>query len=306
MDRLEAMSMLLAAVEQGSLSAAARSLHVPVPTLTRKVGELEERLGTKLLTRTTRKLILTDAGEAYVGSARRILDLVAEQEREAGGEFLVPRGELVVTSSLMFGRLHVLPQILEFLSLFPEINVNLVQSDRNLDLVDARVDLAVRLGKLPDSGLIATRVGSVRIVVCASPDFLLERGMPRVPDDLAGAPCVLFNGPLVSPDWRFRVPGSPGSFHSVAISPRLQVSTPDSAVDAAVRNVGFTQLLHYHVAEALDAGRLQLVLQEHEVEPIPVHLVHVSRNLMPLKLRRFIDFVAPRLRQSLARFSNPG
>lgn len=295
------MAMLIAAVDKGSLSAAARDLNVPVPTLTRKVSDLEDQLGAKLLTRTTRKLTLTDIGVIYVATARRILDLVEEQEREAAGEFTAPRGELVVASSNLFGRLHVLPLLIEFIALFPEINVTLVQSDRNVDLVDDRVDLAVRLGTLPDSGMIATRVGSFRVVVCASPAFLAGQGVPRHPAELARGPCVMFNGPMLSPDWRFKTPDT-GERLVVQIKPRLQVSTPDSAAEAAVRGVGFTQLLHYHVADRLDEGKLQVVLPEFEVERVPVHLVHVSRNLMPLKLRRFIDFVAPRLRESLARF----
>lgn len=301
MDRLEAMAMLIAAVDKGSLSAAARDLNVPVPTLTRKVSDLEEQLGTKLLTRTTRKLTLTDTGFAYVAAARRILDLVEEQEREAAGEFTAPRGDLVVASSNLFGRMHVLPLITDFIALFPEINVKLVQSDRNVDLVDDRVDLAVRLGKLPDSGMIATRVGSFRVVVCASPAFLAGHGVPQHPSELLDMPCVMFNGPMLSPEWSFRVPET-GERLVVPVTPRLQVSTPDSAVDAATRGVGFTQLLHYHVADEIDEGRLQIVLPDFEVERVPIHLVHVSRNLMPLKLRRFIDFVAPRLRESLSRF----
>lgn len=295
------MAMLIAAVDKGSLSAAARELNVPVPTLTRKVTDLESQLGTKLLTRTTRRLTLTDAGAAYVSSARRILDLVEEQERDAAGEFTAPRGELVIAASNLFGRLHVVPQVIDFLALFPEINVKLVQSDRNVDLVEAHVDLAVRLGKLPDSGMVATRVGSIRIVVCASPAFLASHGTPRHPKELASMPCVMFNGPMLSPDWTFKLAPS-GQLETVSIAPRFQVSTPDSAVEAAVQGVGFTQLLYYHAADAIDQGKLQIVLPEFEVDHVPVHLVHVSRSLMPLKLRRFIDFVAPRLRESLARF----
>lgn len=301
MDRLEAMAMLIAAVDKGSLSAAARELNVPVPTLTRKVGDLEEQLGTKLLTRTTRKLTLTDTGLLYVANARRILDLVNEQEREAAGEFTTPRGDLVVASSNLFGRLHVLPLILDFIAQFPEINVKLVQSDRNVDLVDDRVDLAVRLGKLPDSGMIATRVGSFRVVVCASPTLLARHGVPQHPAELLNLPCVRFNGPMLSPDWSFRGPAANERL-VVPIIPRLQVTTPDSAVDAAIHGAGFAQLLHYHIADQVEAGKLQIVLPEFEVERVPVQLVHVSRNLMPLKLRRFIDFVAPRLREALARF----
>jgi DNA-binding transcriptional LysR family regulator len=303
LDRLEAMAMLLTAVEKGSLSAAAREMNTPVPTLTRKVTDLEEQLGAKLLKRTTRKLTLTEAGVAYVATAQRILDLVDEQEREATGEFIAPRGELVVAASVLFGRLHVLPEIMDFLALFPEINVKLMQSDRNVDLFDTPVDLAVRIGKLPDSRLIATRLGSLRIVVCGSPELIASHGLPRQPDDLARMPCVVFNGPMLSPDWRFRMPES-GAYAMVAVTPRLQVATPDAAVDAAIRGVGVTQLLDYHVADAVTAGKLQIVLQAFEVDAVPIHLVHASQNLMPLKLRRFIDFAVPRLRESLGRLSD--
>jgi DNA-binding transcriptional LysR family regulator len=303
-DRLEAMTMLLMAVEKGSLSAAARDLQIPVPTLTRKVGELEAQLGTRLLTRTTRKLTLTDAGLAYVSAARHILALVKEQEREATGEFITPRGDLVVTSPVTLGRTHVVPEIIDFLAEFPDINIKLMQSDRNVNLVDAHVDLAVRIGHLPDSGMIATRVGSMRIVMCASPAFLESHPAPAHPDALADLPTIVFNGPMLSPGWRFRLPDT-GDFTTIAVNPRLLVSAPDAAAHAAIRGVGITQLLHYHIADAVEAGTLRIIMTEYECEPVPIHLVHVSRNLMPLKLRRFIDFAVPRLRASLAKYSTP-
>ena len=172
MDRLEAMSMLVAVTEAGSLSAAARALQVPLATLSRKVSDLEARLGTRLLVRTTRKISLTDSGVTYVASARRILEQVDEAERTAAGEFTVPKGELVVTAPVMFGRLHVLPVVAEFLAAFPEINVRLTLADRNVNLVDDHVDMAVRIGKLPDSTMVATSIGVMRWVVCASPALL--------------------------------------------------------------------------------------------------------------------------------------
>lgn len=303
MDRLESMSMLLTSIEKGSFSAAARELGVPVPTLTRKISDLEEQLGTQLLMRSTRKLTLTDAGVGYVTAARRILELVEEQEREAVGEFIAPRGELVITAPVLFGRLHVLPEVLEFLALFPEININLLQSDRYVDLIGDQVDLAVRIGKLPDSGMIATQVGSLRTVVCATPALLASRGIPQAPADLADMPCVVFNGPRLSPGWRFRTPGSNATVN-IAVKPRLQVATPDAAVEAAVRGLGFVYLLDYHVADAIQSGKLRVVLEEYEVETLPVHMLHVARAQMPLKLRRFIDFAVPRLRQALADLGN--
>ncbi|MDC6127463.1 LysR substrate-binding domain-containing protein [Burkholderia gladioli] len=203
---------------------------------------------------------------------------------------------------MLLGRLYVLPQILDFLDEFPEIDVTLTQSNRNVDLVEAHVDVAVRIGRLPDSSLIATRIGAFRPVVCASPALLEKRGIPGTPADLADMPCVRFNGPMFSPDWSFRCPDT-GRLAILPISPRLQVSSPDAAVDAAIRGLGFTQLLHYHVAEAVDAGKLEIVLDSFELDPVPIQLVHVSRNMIPLKLRRFLDFVTPRFRKSLSRFA---
>src|SRR5262245_22128873 len=175
------MAMLLSAVDKGSLSAAAPHQNILVSTLTRRITDLEAHLGTRLLTRTTRKLKLTDAGAAYIASARRILEQVHEQEREAAGEFTAARGGLVVATPVQLGRLHVLPIINAFLEQFPDITINVLQSDRNVDLVDAHADLAVRIGDLADSTLVATRVGLLRPVVCASPAFLERHGTPRDP-----------------------------------------------------------------------------------------------------------------------------
>ncbi|WP_061178872.1 LysR family transcriptional regulator [Caballeronia pedi] len=300
MDRLEAMEMLVTAVDGGSLSAAARELKIPVSTLTRKVADLEEMLGTRLLIRTTRKLTLTDAGMSYVAAARRILDLVREQEHEATGEFATARGELVVTAPVQLGRLHVLPVINQFLAQYPDITVRLLLSDRNIDLIDAHADLAVRIGELPDSNMIATRIGSLRPIVCASPAFLARSTPPREPDDLVKYACVVFNSPYLSP-WRFRLP-STQKIYLLAVKPRLEVTSPDAAVSAAADDAGITYVFEHDADEALRNGQLDILLPQFEIEPVPVHMVHVSRNLMPIKLRHFIDFAGPLLRESLSRF----
>ncbi|MGX9431398.1 MULTISPECIES: LysR family transcriptional regulator [Bradyrhizobium] len=300
MDRFEAMSMLLAAVEKGSLSAGAREMGVAIPTLSRKVGELETLLGAQLLTRTTRKLSLTDAGMAYVAAARRILDQVEEAEREAAGEFKSPKGELVVTSSVLFGHLYLLPIVSDFLAAFPDINIRMVLGDRNTDLVDDHIDMAVRFGDLPDSDMVATRLGSMRSITCGSPALLKKHGRPDTPSDLERFPCVSTDGPMLSPMWQFRDPTSLTSFE-IRITPRLQVSAALSAVEAAVQGVGLVRLLHYQAVELLEANKLEPVLEAFEPEPEPVHIVHVPRTQMPLKLRRFIDHAAPRLRASLVR-----
>lgn len=299
MDRLEAMSLLLAVTEHGSLSAAGRILHVPLATLSRKIADLEKLLGTRLLLRTTRKLSLTDAGIAYVAAARSILEQVEEAERAAAGEFTVPKGELAITAPLLFGRLHVLPLVAEFLAAWPAIKVRLLLFDHNVDLIDDHVDMAVRIGKLPDSTMVATQVGSMRTVTCATPALLAAHGMPQAPEELVHYPCVTIDTPMPSPSWRYRHPGA-GGVLDVALLPRLTVTTAEAAAEAALLGVGVIRLLHYQVADALQQGALQLLLEAYEPAPAPVHLVHAARGQMPLKMRRFLDFAAPRLRDALA------
>jgi DNA-binding transcriptional LysR family regulator len=300
MDRLEAMSILLRVVEKGSFSAASRDLRMPLATVSRKVSELESRLGTRLLVRTTRKLALTDAGAAYAASAKRILAEVDEAERNAAGEFQSPRGELVLTAPILFGRLHILPIVADFLAAYPEIAVRLLLSDRYLHLIDDHVDMAARIGPLPDSSMVATAVGSMRTVVCASPKLLASHGVPKSPDELAALPCVGFD--LLSPasTWPFRLKDK--RTVEVAIRPRLSVSTAEAAVWAAVQGAGVTRVLHYQCADAVRDGSLRLVLQDFEPDPLPIHLVHAGRGQLPLKARVFLDFAARRLKRRLREF----
>ena len=197
MDRLETMTILLRVVDRGSFSAASRDLGVPLATVSRKVNELEAHLGTKLLVRTTRKVALTDVGSAYVASTRRILDEIDETERIAAGEFHVPRGELILTAPILFGRLHILPIVTEFLAAYPQINVRMLLTDRNLHLIEDHVDMAVRIGPLPDSTMIGTRVGLMRTVVCASPKLLAEQGVPKC--------CVPYSNQVAEVNRRMRL-----------------------------------------------------------------------------------------------------
>jgi DNA-binding transcriptional LysR family regulator len=299
-DRLEAMSILVTAVEAGSLTAASRKLGVPLPTVSRKVSELEAHLNTRLLIRTTRKLSLSDAGVAYVAACRNILEQVGDAERVASGEYVTPRGELVVTAPVLFGRLHVLPAISEFLALYPEIDIRLALSDRNAHLIDDQIDLAVRIGALPDSGAMATRVGGVRNVVCASPGHLASRGRPQSPGDLAGFSCINFDALSRASNWDFVNPTSKTT-RSVAVQCRLSVNTAEAAIDAAVAGVGITRVLSYQADRAVSEGRLLIVLAEFELPELPVNLLHAAQGQLPLKTRRFLDFLAPRLRKTLSR-----
>ena len=298
MDRLDAMSVLLAAVEPGCFSAASRRLGVPLPTVSRKVAELEAHLKMRLLVRSTRKLSLTDAGADYVAAAKTILDLVGDAEAKASGEYSVPKGELVITAPLVFGRLHVLPIVNDFLAQFPAIDIRLVLADRNINLADDHVDMAVRIGALADSSMIATRVGAVRRVVCGSPHYFARRRVPKTPDDLAGHDCVVFTGLSAQTSWIFPGPGRHGT-RSVSPKARLTVNTAEAAIDAAIAGVGVTRVLSYQIVRALKEGKLRTVLKDFEPEPLPVRLIHAAQGLMPLKMRRFLDFAEQRLRRIL-------
>ncbi len=301
MDRLEAMSMLLEVVAKGSFSAASRALDVPLTTLTRKISDLEDHLGTRLLQRTTRKLSLTDSGAAYITAARGILEQVEQAESEAAGEFTSPRGELTVTAPVMFGRKFVLPVIAGYLAEFPEVSVRLLLADRNIDLVDQHVDMAVRIGPLPDSTMVATPVGSMRTITCGQPALLARLGPPETPGDLARLPCITLDTPMPGSGWRYRCAEEVAD-KPVAVLARLAVSTPEAAAAAAILGVGVARLLHYQVVDAIAAGELLAVLEPYEPAPSPVNLLHASRGLMPLKMRRFLDFAAPRLRDALRQF----
>lgn len=302
MDRLNAMSVLLAVVEAGSLSAASRRLGMPLATVSRKISELEAHLKTRLLIRSTRQITLTDAGRSYVEACRRIIEQVDEAERTATGEYRAPRGELLVTAPVVFGRLHLLPVALEFLKAFPEIGLRLVLSDSILSLVDDNVDLAVRIGILPDSSLIATRIGLIRHVVCASPTYFAARGQPQTLNDVGGHDCITFDS-LASPRaWTF---AKGGSILSVRVNSRLIVNTAEAAIDAAIAGVGMTRVLSYQVAPAIRAGTLVPVLEAFEPAPWPVSLVHAGQGLLPLKVRAFIDFTAPRLKALLSETASP-
>jgi DNA-binding transcriptional LysR family regulator len=297
MDRLESMATLLAAVDAGSLSAASRTLGMPLATVSRKVSELEARLRTRLVTRTSRRLILTEAGRSYVEACRQILENVEEAERAAAGEYSAPRGDLILTAPIVLGRLHVLPVVLEFLAAYPDVDVRLVLADRVANLLEEHVDLAVRIGDLPDSSLVASRLGAIRRVVCGSPAYFAQHGTPRHPRELGSHVCISFGG-LTSPDsWTFRSRRSPVS---VAVRSRLVVNTAEAAIDAAVAGLGVTRVLSYQAAATLRAGRLAVVLETFEPPPWPVHLVHAGQRMLPLKLRAFLDFAAPRLRAALA------
>lgn len=237
MDRLSAMALLVKVTELGSMSAAARALNMPLTTVSRHIGELESALGVRLLARTTRKLTLTDAGVDYAVAAQRILEEVENAERQATGEYQEPKGELVISAPTMFGRQHVLPVISEFIARYPLIRVRLLLSDRNADLVSDHVDLAVRIGDLADSSMVATRLGTMRIVACAHPALLAKYGEPQRPRDLAALPIIRIESPMPYRGWRFRAAEREDQL--INLPPVLSVTTPESAADAARLGVGW-------------------------------------------------------------------
>jgi DNA-binding transcriptional LysR family regulator len=293
MDRIESMSVFVAVASAGSFSGASRQLRMPLPTVSRRVSDLESHLNAKLFVRSTRKLALTDAGQSYLLACQRILEQIAEAERGASGQYNAPQGELVVTAPIVFGRLHVLPVVTEFLGAHPQVDVRLMLADRALNLIDDHLDLAVRIGALPDSSLVATQIGRVRRVVCASPAYLDEHGVPRSPADLSGHACVTFTGAGETDAWRFRT-DSPVRVHS-----RLAVNTAESAIEGAIAGVGLTRVLSYQVADAVETGKLVVVLRKFEPEPSPISLIHVQGRRVTAKLRTFLDFATPKLRERL-------
>lgn len=296
MDRFEAMRTLIAAVDRGSLSAASRALGIPLPTVSRRVADLEALLGSNLVVRTSRKLHLTEAGAAYVASARRALEALAEAEQAAADEFRAPRGELLITAPIMFGKMHVAPIVHEFLRAYPEVTVRLVLADGMLDLNEAHIHAAVRIGNLPDSTLIARRVGDVRWVTCASPAYLEGRGEPATPEALPDFECIALEGLEPWRDWSF---ASPRGEKSVVVRPRYSVNTADAVIAGATAGLGIACVMSYQAAESIRAGALRPILGEFTPAPMPVQIVHAARKHQPLKLRAFLEFVAPRLQRRL-------
>jgi DNA-binding transcriptional LysR family regulator len=297
MDRFEAMSIVVAIAEAGNLSAAARQTKTPLTTVSRKVSEIETHLQTKLFNRSNRALVPTDAGRSYIAASKRILADVAEAERAASGEYTTPRGDLTVSSLVAFGRLHLQPVLTEFLAMFPEVDVQLSLQDRAVNLLEEHVDVALRIGTLADSGLIAVRVGEICRVACASPAYLKSRGTPKSPDDLSAHDCISYP-PIQSPtSWRFK---RDQNEHVVPVRSRLVVSNLESACDAARAGIGITVAFSYHIADSIRSGELVALLQDFQPPPQPVNFVYSPNRFMPVKLRAFLDFAVPRLRVRLA------
>lgn len=293
MDRLQAMTTFVAVVDSGGFASAARKLKQSPPVVTRAVAELEERLGLRLLTRTTRFVRVTDAGARFAEDCRRILADVEEAETAATGTHAAPRGTLTITAPVLFGHLYVTPILVSYLQQFPEVDAQCLFLDRMVNVVEEGIDVAVRIGELPDSSLQATRVGRVRPVLVAAPSYLKAHGVPLRPQDLADHTIVSASGVSPVSEWRFNDAGKP---LLQRMQPRLSTTTNDSAIAAAVAGLGITRLLSYQVAEQVRRGALQVVLQEFEAAPLPVHVVHHEGRRATQKVRAFIDLAVQTLR----------
>ena len=294
MDRLDSMSLLVTVAEAGSLSAAARLLDTPLTTVSRKISVLEGHLKTQLLTRSSRRISLTDAGRSYVAACKRILEDVGEAERIAAGEYTAPKGELSVTAPIVFGRLHLVPVLADFLRAYPDIDVRLTLSNRQVNLTEEWIDAALRVGDLPDSALIATRVGTIRRVFAASPGYLKARGVPQNPADLVGHDCIGVQGFTGSGFWSVADDGE------ILVRYRLIVNSTDAACEAAKEGMGIVSVFSHHVASNFRDGTLVSVLPDFKRETLPLSLVRGAGEYLPLKLRAFLDFVTPRLKARLA------
>lgn len=297
MDRLAALRLFVTVAEAGSLSAAGRKLGMPLSTVSRHLKALEEELDTRLITRTTRRLTLTESGRAYAETCRQVLDELDDAGRRLVGEHAEPRGELALTAPVVFGRLHLLPIVAAFLNAFPRVAARMLLVDRIVDLVEEGIDIGVRIGNLPDSTLRATRVGAIRLIACASPSYLVQHGTPATPSELAGHQCISFNTFTDAERWTF---GERGKRElRVTVSPRLVVNSADAAIDAATAGLGIVRVLSYQGEVSIANGALQRILEAFEPEEIPVNLIHREDRLPQAKVESFIAFAAPRLRQVL-------
>jgi DNA-binding transcriptional LysR family regulator len=290
------MPAFVAVARAGGFSAASRELGIPLATLSRRVADLETALRAQLLQRSTRRVVLTEAGESFYAACQRLLDDLRDAEESVTGEYRTPKGELIVTAPVGFGRLHLQPVALDFLAAYPEIRLRLLLADRVVNLIEEEVDVALRIAELPDSALVAKPLGGVRMVVCGSPTYLARFGMPAHPKDLLRHDCIAWSALSPNDGWWFREAGIDRTY---SIRTRLSTTLPESALAAAQAGLGLVQTTCYQADPAVREGRLVRVLTEFECDPTPVSLVFAGSRLLPLKIRAFIDFAAPRLAERL-------
>ena len=300
MDRFHQMSVYVAVAEEESFAAGARRLGLSPPAVTRAVAALEESLGVKLLNRTTRYVRPTDAGQRYLDDARQILAKLQEADEGAAGINAAPRGHLTMTAPVLFGKIFVMPHIVEYMQYNPQVEISALLLDRVVNMMEEGVEVGVRIGALPDSSMRAVRVGQVKRVLCASPDYLAKHGIPQRPEDLHQHQIVAASGVTPSIEWKFGegegTANASTSTNTIRIKPRLTVTTNDAAIMAVKHGAGITRLLSYQVAHHLQSGVLKTVLSEYESAPLPIHIIHREGRDGSAKIRSFVDFMAQALR----------
>lgn len=292
------MRVFVAAASAGSLSAAARQLGQPLTTVSRQLADLEAHVGATLLARTTRTMALTSAGKIYLETCRRVLEEIDESERRIANRPGELRGEIALTAPVMFGRLHVLPVAVDFLERHAGVTARLSFSDRVVDLIEDGFDAALRIGALPNSTLVATKVGALRYVTCASPAYIRKFGAPETPQALKSHACIGFSSLPGGVRWAFK--SAKHGRSAVRIEPRLNVDSVEAAIEAASAGLGVTRLLSYQAAAQLAQKRLSLVLSSYDDSPVPVHLVQRSLRHAKPHVRAFVSFAAESLRARLA------
>jgi len=293
MDRFHLMAVYVAVAEEESFAGGARRLGMSPPAVTRAIAALEKRLGVSLLTRTTRFVRATDAGQRYLEHARRILAEADEADEAVAGVNSAPRGQLAVTAPVLFGRMFVMPSIVDYLRHFPDMAISAVFLDRVVNLLEEGMDVGVRIGELPDSSMRAVTVGHVRRVVCAAPDYLKKHGVPRTPSEISEHTVIAASPVSPSVDWKF---ADGKKTTSVKLTPRLTVTNNESAIVAAAQGFGLTRLLSYQVAAFLASGQLKAVLGDYEPPRLPIHVLHSEGRQASAKVRTFVDMLVERLR----------
>jgi DNA-binding transcriptional LysR family regulator len=302
MDRFQALTVFTEVADASSFAAAARRLSMSPPAVTRSIASLEDRLGTRLFVRTTRSVRLTESGQRFLQDARRIITDLAEAEDAATGIHQAPRGDLRVTAPSLFGRMYVAPLIGAFLDEFPNVTCQAMFADRVVNMMEEGQDVAVRIGELPDSSMVAVRVGSVRRMVFAAPSYLATHGMPDHPTRLDDHQIIQSLAVGAAPEWAFR---DGDKALTVPLDPRLRMNTNDAVIDMALSGWGVSQLLSYQIAPYLQDGRLVPLLEAFEGPALPVHVLHQEGRRVSAKVRAFVDFVAKHLRQDAALMAGP-
>jgi len=291
LDKLEGMRVFVAVAEGGSFVEASRTLDLSAPAVTRSIARLETELGVKLFHRTTRSIRMTESGQHYYADVKNILSSIEEAEAAVAGSYGDLQGTLMITAPVLFGQIYVVPIIADFLDANPKVTVSSMFYDQIADLLEDKLDVAVRLGHLSDSSLFATRVGSVRKIVCASPDYLAAHGQPKSPADLVEHAIVQSTAVEPSAAWAF-------NDKKVRIVPRYQCNQNNAAIRAAKLGVGLTRVMSYQAADAIDSGALIPVLREFEPSSIPVNIVYLEGRKANAKIKMFVDFTVNRLREN--------